>query len=189
MGRIVGAWAAAVLVVWGVSGCVRVQAQMAEPWGQPQLRAPEVRSGFMPHEGPLITIMLSRSRELELTPDQIQKLQALRTGFQKEAVRRNADIRVAEIDLNALLEKEPWDLAAIESQVKQIAGLRGDLRFARIKTLAAGLALLTPEQLRKLKAMGHRAPPMGGPGRMGPWPSYGPVWPGAGPGYSPAPRQ
>ena len=179
-------------MAWGLLGCVRVQAQMAGPWGQggPWMR--ESPSSPFVHEGPLITIMLEHGQELGLTPDQIQKLQELRVSFAKEAIHRSADIRAAEIDLNVLLEKDRWDLAAIEAQVKQIAAMRGDLRFARIKTLAAGLALLTPEQVQKLKAIGHWRPPAGSRGRMGPGQPYGPGWPGPmgpGPGYPPAPRQ
>ncbi len=150
------------------------------------------RSGAMGHEGPLISIMLTHAQELGLSPDQVQKLQELRIGFEKETVRRNADIRVAEIDLNALLEKAQWDLNAIDAKVKQIAGLRGDLRFARIKTLAAGRALLTPEQLQKLRQIGHRMGPPGDQWPMRSWQPYGPGGPGPmmppGPGSPSAPR-
>ncbi len=125
------------------------------------------------HEGPLISIMLEHSQDLGLNAEQERKLRDLRTEFAKESVRRGAEIRVAEIELDALLEQDRWDLAKIEPRVKQIATLQGDLRLARIKTLAAGREVLTPEQLEKLKQLGHRmrsgwgleGP---GPGMMGP---------------------
>jgi Spy/CpxP family protein refolding chaperone len=125
------------------------------------------------HEGPLITIMLDHKQELGLTLDQERKLRDLRTEFAKESERRSADIRVAEIELDALLEQDKWDQAKIEPKVKQIATLQGELRLARIKTLAAGREVLTPEQLEKLKQVGHRMRPgLGGggfgPGMMGP---------------------
>jgi len=65
------------------------------------------------HEGPLITIMLDHKQELGLTPDQERKLRDLRTEFAKESERRNAEIRVAEIELDALTEQDRWDLARI----------------------------------------------------------------------------
>ena len=74
-------------------------------------------SGWSSHEGPLITIMLDGAQELGLTPDQERKLRDLRTEFAKESVRRTADIRVAEIELNSLLEQDKWDLAMIEPKV------------------------------------------------------------------------
>lgn len=119
------------------------------------------------HEGPLLTMMLHHSQDLGLTPDQEKTLRDLRTEFAKESVRRTAEIRVARIELDSLLEQERWDLAQIEPKVKQIAALEGDLRAVRIKTLAAGRALLTPQQLEKLKQVGHRMRSMGGPGGMG----------------------
>jgi Spy/CpxP family protein refolding chaperone len=117
--------------------------------------------------------MLDHAQELGLTPDQERKLRDLRTEFAKASVRRIADIRVAEIELNSLLEQDRWDLTKIEPTVKQVATLQGDLRLARIKTLAAGREVLTPEQIEKLKRIGHSmrpgaAPGGSQPGRMGP---------------------
>jgi Spy/CpxP family protein refolding chaperone len=139
--------------------------------------------GWSSHEGPLISIMLGHAQELGLTPDQERKLRDLRTEYAKESVRRTADIRVAEIELTSLLEQDKWDLAKIEPKVKQIATLQGDLRLARIKTLAAGREVLTPEQVEKLKQIGHRmrpgsAPGEPNPGMMGPGHPYGPGMPG-----------
>jgi Spy/CpxP family protein refolding chaperone len=119
-----------------------------------------------PHEGPLITIMLQHSQDLGLSTDQQKKLRDLRTAFAKESARKGAEIRVAEIELDALLEQDRWDLAKIEVQVKQIAALQGELRLSRIKTVESGRALLTPEQLEKLKQVGHRMAPIGGGGPM-----------------------
>jgi len=126
--------------------------------------------GHSSHEGPLITIMLDHAQEFGLTPDQERKLRDLRTEFAKESVRRTADIRVAEIELTSLLEQEKWDLAKIEPKAKQVATLQGELRLARIRTLAAGREVLTPEQVEKLKQIGHRMRPgyPHGPGMPGP---------------------
>ncbi len=168
------------------------------------------RGRAMSHEGPLITIMLEHTQELGLNPEQERKLRTLRTEFEKESVRRTAEIRVAEIELDSLLEQDRWDLARTEQKVKQIGGLRADLRLARIKTLEAGRTILTPDQLEKLKQVGHRMRSMGGPGQpmgpggpmgsgmtpgpgmmgpgmMGPGQPMGPGMPG--PGGPPAPRQ
>jgi hypothetical protein len=153
--------------------------------GHPEAREP--RRSFFAYEGPLITLILSHGQELGLTPEQLQKLQELRTTFDKEAIARAAAIRAAEIDLKGLLEKDQWDLTAIEAKVQQLATLRGDLRFARIKTLAAGQALLTPEQLQKLKAIAQWTSPAGGPGWMGPSPPPSPGTPGPVPPASSAP--
>jgi Spy/CpxP family protein refolding chaperone len=143
--------------------------------------------------------MLEHKQELGLNPEQERRLRALRTDFEKEALRRTAEIRVAELELDSLLEQDKWDLAKIEPKVKQIGGLQADLRFARIKTLEAGRVILTAEQLEKLKQIGHRmrtrwgpgtpgpGQPMGPGGPMGPGQPMGPGMP-PGPGGPPAPR-
>ena len=180
-------------------------AQMMGPMGQPEgggMMGPGMGPGMgggpggreMSHEGPLISIMLDHKQEIGLSPEQEKKLRELRTEFSKETVRRSSEIRVAEIELDSLLEQERWDLSKIEPKVKQIATLQGDLRLARIKTLEAGRALLTPAQLEKLKQVGHRMRGPGGPGMMGPGGGMGPGGPMGpqmrpGPGGPPSPRQ
>jgi Spy/CpxP family protein refolding chaperone len=145
------------------------------------------------HEGPLISIMLDHTRELGLRAEQERKLRDLRTNFEKESVRRTAEIRVLEIELDSLLEQDTWDLAKIEPNVKQIASLQADLRLGRIRTLEAGRAVLTAEQLEKLKQVGHRMRTIGSPGMLGPgmgMPGPGMMGPGMpAPGGPPAPRQ
>ena len=152
---------------------------------------PDMQKGWgrrsLSHEAPLISIALEHGQELGLSPEQEKKLRDLRTDFAKESIRRTAEIRVGEIELESLLEQSQWDLAKIEPKVKQIAGLQADLRLARIKTLEAGRMVLTPEQLEKLKQVGHRIGGMGGPGMMGPGPHMGPGMPGQ--GGPPMPRQ
>jgi len=142
---------------------------------------PRMMGAMEPWEGsrydrPLISILL-RERELfRITAEQEQKLRALRADYEKDAARGGAEIRVAEVDLRELLAADAPDLSKVEAQVKKIAALQGDLRFRRIQTLQAGLALLTKEQRQQLDRRLHQVGPMGmmGGGMMGP--------PGPGPG-------
>jgi len=132
---------------------------MSGPWGH----------GRGGHEGPLISMMLHWKDQLALTVDQERSLRELRAKFEKEAITRTSEIDVAELELKELLEQEKVDLIKVEAWTKKVALLRADLRLARIKTIEAGKALLTPEQQRKLERLGHDAR-MGEPGRgmMGP---------------------
>jgi len=132
---------------------------MSGPWGH----------GRGGHEGPLISMMLHWKDQLALTADQERSLRELRANYEKEGIRRTSEIDVAELELRELLEQEKVDLEKVEAWTKKIALLRADQRLARIKTIEAGKALLTPEQQRKLERLGHDAR-MGEPGRgmMGP---------------------
>jgi Spy/CpxP family protein refolding chaperone len=117
--------------------------------------------GMMGHGGtaerPLISLMLQNKGELQLTSEQVQKLEALRVGFQKGAIKRSADLQLAELELEELRKKEPVDLAKVEAQVKRIEALRAEQRLSRIRAIEEGKALLTPEQRQKLNTLGQRA--------------------------------
>ena len=110
------------------------------------------RSG---HEGPLISMMLHWKEQLALTADQERSLRELRVNFEKEAIKRTSEIDVEELELKGLMEQEKMDLVKVEAQAKKIALLRVDLRVARIRTIEAGKALLTPDQRSKLERLGH----------------------------------
>jgi Spy/CpxP family protein refolding chaperone len=102
---------------------------------------------------PLITIMLSNRDELGLTPEQVRALESLRSDFQRDAIRREADLRVAEMDLESLLQAEPVEMAKIEAKVREIERFRADLRLARLGVIERGKAQLTSDQRAKLKKL------------------------------------
>jgi Spy/CpxP family protein refolding chaperone len=118
-----------------------------------------------PEERPLITIMLHHRNELGLSAEQVSRLEALRGDFTREAIRRGADIRIAELDLASLLEQDPLDLAKVEAKVREVAQLRADLRIARLRAIEQGKGVLTPEQRTRLQTMlsGMHHGPGGGP--------------------------
>jgi Spy/CpxP family protein refolding chaperone len=119
-----------------------------------------------PAERPLITIMLHHRSELGLSSEQVGRLETLRGDFGREAIRRDADIRIAELDLAGLLEQEPMDLGKVETKVREVAQLRAHLRIARLRAIEQGKAVLTPEQRTRLQTMlsGMHHAPRGGPG-------------------------
>lgn len=102
-------------------------------------------------ERPLISIALAHRAELNLSARQVEALERLRADFQRDGIRREADLRVAEMDVAALRRAEPVDLAAVEAKVREAERIRADLRVARIRTIEQGKAQLTPEQRDKLR--------------------------------------
>lgn len=102
-------------------------------------------------ERPLITFMLRHRDDLALSSEQVRGLERLRSDFQREAIRRDADLRVAEMDLSALLDSHPVDLSKVEAKVREIERFRADLRLSRIRTIEEGKALLSAEQREKLR--------------------------------------
>jgi len=129
------------------------------------------------HEGPLISLMLDMKDQLGLSLQQVKTLRDLRTAFEKEAIQRGAEIRLAEVELRETLAQDQVDLTGAEALVRKVAGLRADLRLSRLRTVEKGKAILTPEQLAKFREAGHQMARSGmrGHGMMG-----GPGGPGGG---------
>jgi len=152
---------------WGGPGMMRhrMHPEMHRHMGMPGPWA----YGRGGHEGPLISLILQWKDQLALTPDQERSLRELRANYEKEAITRTSEIRVAELELEGLLEQEKVDLAKVEVQTKKVALLRADLRLARIKTIEAGKAVLTPDQQEKFKRVARESATGGmGMGMMGP---------------------
>lgn len=141
-------------VGWALDDLAREMERLGERW-----REHFARSERWP-ERPLITIMLQHRQELGLSAQQVEALERLRADFQKEVVRRDADIRVAELDLATLLRGAgPGDLAPAEAKVREIERLRADLRIARLRAIEQAKALLTPEQRETLARLVADRPP------------------------------
>jgi hypothetical protein len=102
---------------------------------------------------PVISILLRNREKLGLSDEQVKKLEQLRSDFEKEIIRNEADIRVAEIDLNNLLQASSADMGKIEAKIREVERLRADLRIARIRAIEKGKALLSAEQRKKLQEL------------------------------------
>ena len=104
-------------------------------------------------ERPLITLMLNWRQELALNPTQVQNLERLRADFQREATRRDAELRAAETALGTMVQGDPVDMTGVEAKLRDIEKQRADLRLARIKTIEQGKSQLTQEQRSKLSSL------------------------------------
>jgi hypothetical protein len=72
-----------------------------------------------PAERPLITLMLNWRQELGLNASQVESLERLRSEFQREATRRDADVRAAEHELATLLQAQTLNLAVVQAKVRE----------------------------------------------------------------------
>ena len=98
--------------------------------------------------------VLKHAKEIGLTSEQIGKLKALQLDFNRIQARMEADIKIARLELHALLEEEQAELSAIQAKVDQLKKAEGALMLAAIKGKRDASALLTPEQREKERA--HR---------------------------------
>lgn len=123
--------------------------QALQQWGE------RVRERFgtrdSREERPLISEMLNNKEHLGLSAEQIRKLEQLRDHFQRQAIRNDATLRIVELDITALLENEPVDLAKVEAKVREAEKLRADIRLARLRAIEQAKAQLNAEQKKKLQ--------------------------------------
>ncbi|MBI4203906.1 MAG: periplasmic heavy metal sensor [Betaproteobacteria bacterium] len=110
-------------------------------------------------ERPLLSLALQNRAELGLSEEQTKTLRELVEGFGQESDRRLRDIENAERELAGLLKQQPEDPAPAEAKVRAVEKLRADLRLARLRTIAGGRSLLTPEQRSKLDQLAARSSP------------------------------
>jgi Spy/CpxP family protein refolding chaperone len=97
----------------------------------------------------------------DLTPEQQEKIDALRVAQVKQMAPMRADLRVKEIELDALWRADEPDAKKIIAKVKEIGGIKEKIEIARINHQFEVRKLLTPEQRKAMRKMGMR------PGMMG----------------------
>jgi len=105
------------------------------------------------HSGHDLKHLLKHGKELGLTPEQVSKLKAMQLDLSRAQVRAEADIKVATLELHALVEDEQAASAAIQAKVDQLKKAEGGLLFTTIKSKRDAMAILTPEQREKDQAM------------------------------------
>lgn len=107
--------------------------------------------------GHLIRHLLKHEKEIGLTADQVTKLKDIQLNLDKARIKAEADIQIAERELNALTDNEQSDLTAIETKLRQSKDLQVGLRMTSIKTRRDVMGLLTPEQRAKEKSEHDKA--------------------------------
>ena len=111
------------------------------------------RGGESRGERPVISYMLSHREELKLTPEQVKKLEGLRSDFERDARKNQDDLRAAEKSLDDLTRSDSVDLKQAEAKLREVERLRADQRIARIRAVEQGKSVLSQEQRDRLRDM------------------------------------
>ena len=105
------------------------------------------------HSGDYLKHLLKHAKEIGLTPEQISKVKALQLDFKRSEARLEADAKVAKLELQALMEDEQTDLTPIQAKVDQLKKAEAACLFTAIKSKRTAMALLTPDQREKDRAV------------------------------------
>src|SRR5207247_2172265 len=88
---------------------------------------------------------------LGLSEAQRNKIEAVLDADRRKAIRADAEVRIAEMDLVKLVEGDRPDAAAIDTAIEHLMAMRAEMLKTRAATIVAFRALLTPEQRAKLR--------------------------------------
>jgi Spy/CpxP family protein refolding chaperone len=109
-----------------------------------------------PRRGPRADFAAIRA-DIGLTDQQVSEIRKLHQQERKVAIRRNADLRVARMELDELLGAATLDEAAVAAKVKAIGELQAAAFKARTESRLAIRRLVTAEQYQKMQQVRHRA--------------------------------
>lgn len=138
IGRSLG-WLAVISLVGG-SGMALL------PSGGAEVRATSVRPVGQRRSRPLQADWL---RSLNLTPEQVQQIQAIRKRYQARLTAERQAVRVAQQELNQLMTGNASP-EQIRQQFEQLQGLKQKLGDTRLESMLAIRNVLNPDQRQKL---------------------------------------
>lgn len=128
---------------------------------------------------------------LGLTDEQVGRLHAIGVDAEKASIQTRADMELRHIELRELLRADNPDHDAIMQKLDEVNAARGKMEKQHVETLLSARGVLTPEQVKKVRAFMENGGFHGGPEERGHMMEHhggmGHEFHGAGPG-GPAPR-
>jgi Spy/CpxP family protein refolding chaperone len=106
------------------------------------------------HEGRMGPHHLERlTQQLKLSDEQRAQIRTVMHTHAKDVIRLKAEMATLTLDLHAVLEADPVDLAKVKQQFLTIAAKEVDLHMAHVTAMQEMRKLLTPEQQQQFKTM------------------------------------
>ena len=105
--------------------------------------------------GHMLRHLLSHQQEIGLNEEQVAKLRTVALDADRAGIRASADRLVSERELRAMMWDAKTDMPAIEAKVKEAESFEANVRIVGIRAKRDMLAVLTPEQQTKFKALGY----------------------------------
>lgn len=103
--------------------------------------------------------------ELQLNDQQVSRLRDLWLEHVRSAAPARANLQIAQADLQNLLSARTVNMTQVETRIREMARLWGDMQLAQTRLLVQAKAVFTPEQLQRLRSLM-------GPGARGRMPGY-----------------
>ena len=100
-----------------------------------------------------VTLMLRNADKLGLNDEQIRKLDNIKRKYSKDIIKQDAEMKIAEIDLGALLKESEINLSEVKEALKKVENFKTQIRYLRITAFVEARKILTDEQKNSLKKL------------------------------------
>ena len=117
--------------------------------------------------------------EVGLSADQTAQLEKMWADESKQGIRRRADLAIARLELEELIEAPTVDEKAVAAKIREVSDLQAAALRARTDQRLAMRKLLSPEQQAKMKQVMRRNRAERGPRPARAWRGRRPGGPGA----------
>ena len=131
-----------------------------DPPGQMNMKCDSMMHDGMMHQGMMHGDMMERQHHMKmmlmrLGLDEKQKAEVDRmmTAHMKDAIKKKADLDIAKLELKGILSKDPMDMRAAESKMKEIEAIKTAIFLSHLNVHQEIKSVLTPEQQTKMKKM------------------------------------
>lgn len=88
---------------------------------------------------------------LELTDEQVTSLKSIKMDFMKGEIQKEADLKLAELELKELMSAEKLNMVKVEKMIKNMHAMKAEKKIAHLKAFEKAKTILTPEQMEKKK--------------------------------------
>lgn len=90
---------------------------------------------------------------LELDEDQAKKIKSVISSYRKESIRKNADLKIAQIEFDESVADKGFNLTDVEKKVRNREAFASALTMVRVKAMADARDILSEEQFDKFMIM------------------------------------
>ena len=109
--------------------------------------------GMMDKMGDMMGMCLDHADEIGLSDDQIMRIKPIHSEMQKSQARFKADLKIAEIDLMAIMEVKDFDIDKATAVSNRILDIKKAHHFEMLRSMKEIRAILTYEQFKEMKKM------------------------------------
>ena len=94
-------------------------------------------------------LMTRRLEGLDLSSDQWRRVRQIHEDTQKQVIPKQAEIRVAQIELRQLMQADQPNMGQIDAKIAEITSKQADVRKLQVRTALQVRTVLTAEQRQK----------------------------------------